>query len=186
MAQFLHVKTDVCSFLVKTWSIMKRDSTKRSCSSGAAVCLLKTHRKTAVPEYLFDEIVGLQSGTLLKNRPRRRCFAVNFTRFFKNLFHRILWCFCFWILKPSHMSRYHNKDMKTTSITAMFLITLPTLKIFFLCWDNLGSHHPEQVCEITDIFKGNTSGGVQLYFGAGQQEKYIYSRYTVWPLYFLT
>ena len=117
---------------------MKRDFTKRSCSSGAAVCLLKTHRKTPVPEYLFDEIVGLQSGTLLKNRPRRRCFAVNFTRFF------------------------------------MFLITLPTLKIFFVCWDNLGSHHPEQVCEITDIFKGNTSGGVQLYFGAGQQEKSIY------------
>ena len=120
MAQFLHVKTDVCSFLVKTWSIMKRDSTKRSCSSGAAVCLLKTHRKTPVPEYLFDEIVGLQSGTLLKNRPRRRCFTVNFTRFFKNLFHRRLWCFCFWILKPSNILDIITKTWKLHQLRQCF------------------------------------------------------------------
>ena len=44
-----------------------------------------------------------------------------------------------------------------TSVAAIFSTTLPTLKMFIVCWDNFGSNHPEQVCEIFDIFKGNTT-----------------------------
>ena len=29
--------------------------------------------------------------------------------------------------------------------------------MFIVCWYNFGSNHPEQVCEIFDIFKGNTT-----------------------------
>ena len=35
----------------------------------------------------FDKVAGLRTGTLLKKRPRHRCFLVNFAKFFcKHLF----------------------------------------------------------------------------------------------------
>ena len=41
------------------------------------------------------------------------------------------------------MSRYYNKDIKLTSIAAIFFTILPTLKMLFVCSDKFGSHHPE-------------------------------------------
>ena len=80
--------------------------------------------------------------------------------FWEHLFHNCPWSQSFWIFKPSSMFRYHNKDIKMTSIAAILLTILPTLKILFVCWDNFGSHHPEQVLQILNIFKENTENTV--------------------------
>ena len=45
---------------------------------------------------------------------------------------------------------------RMTSIATIFLTTLLTLKLIFVCWDNFGNHHPEQ------ILKGNICDGVPL------------------------
>ena len=47
-----------------------------------------------------------------------------------------------------------------TYIVAIFFNILPTLKMLFAFWDKFGSHHPEQVLKISNMFKGNICGGV--------------------------
>ena len=56
------------------------------------------HRKTPVPESLFNKVAGLRLLTLLKNRPRHGYFPVNFAKFLRTPF---LWntsvdCFLRW------------------------------------------------------------------------------------------
>ena len=55
-----------------------------------------------------------------------------------------------------------NKEIKLTSIAAIIFIILPTLKMLLVCWDKFGSHHPEQVLSISNMFKGNICEGVPL------------------------
>ena len=52
------------------------------------VKIVKIHMKTSEPEPLFQKVAGPQTAVLLKNILRLRCFAVNFHKFLKNVFHR--------------------------------------------------------------------------------------------------
>ena len=53
-----------------------------------------------------------------------------------------------------------NKEIKLTSIVAIFFTILLSSKMLFVCWDKFGSHHPEQVLKISNMFKGNICEGV--------------------------
>ena len=46
----------------------------------------KIHRKTPVPEPLFDKVAILRPAPLLKKRRWHRCFPMNFAKFFRALF----------------------------------------------------------------------------------------------------
>ena len=46
----------------------------------------KIHRKTPVPEPLFNKVAGLRPATLLKKRLWHRCFPVNFAKFLRTPF----------------------------------------------------------------------------------------------------
>ena len=46
----------------------------------------KIHRKTPVPESLFNKVAGLRPATLLKKRLWHRCFPVNFAKFLRTPF----------------------------------------------------------------------------------------------------
>ena len=43
----------------------------------------RTHRKTSVPEFLFNKVAGLRISTLFKKETRHKCFHVNFAKFLK-------------------------------------------------------------------------------------------------------
>ena len=58
------------------------------CVKGCSYKFHKIHRKTPVPEPLFNKVTGLRPATLLKKRLRRRCFPVNFVKFIKIPFYR--------------------------------------------------------------------------------------------------
>ena len=59
------------------------------------------------------------------------------------------------------MFRYHNKDIDMTSIASVFLTILPTLKMFFVCGDNSGSHHSEKFSK-SRIFSRKSWHKIQL------------------------
>ena len=59
----------------------------------------KIHRKTPVPESLFNKVVGLKPATLLKKSLWHRCFSVNFAKFLRTpFFTEHLW----WLLLTRH------------------------------------------------------------------------------------
>ena len=57
--------------------------------------VLKTKRKTPVPESLFEEFIGFQPATIFKKRPRHRCFLADFVRFLRIPLLRSHWSKCF-------------------------------------------------------------------------------------------
>ena len=44
------------------------------------------HRKTTLPESLFNKVAGLRLATLMKKRPWHRCFRMNFAKYLRTLF----------------------------------------------------------------------------------------------------
>ena len=46
----------------------------------------KIHKKTPLPESLFNKVSGLRPATVLKKRLWHRCFPVNFAKFLKTPF----------------------------------------------------------------------------------------------------
>ena len=78
-------------------------------------------------------------------------FSCKFYEIFKN--NSPLEVIGFWIFQPNSMSRYYNKNIKLTSVAAIFFNILPTLWMLFVCLDKFGSHHPEQVLKISNMFK---------------------------------
>ena len=93
MAQFLHGKTVVCSFMVKTWSITKRNSSKRSYSSEVTVprCLWKRSPFIKLIGNHLDRrlyLMQLQASTKpphCKKDPTQM-ISCNFYEIFKNTF----------------------------------------------------------------------------------------------------
>ena len=84
-----------CLFVVKSWNIAKRESSKRCCSLKAAVprCLWKGLLKNFLKlvgknlyQTLFYEVSGFNSATYLKKKAWRRCFPVNSTRILQTPF----------------------------------------------------------------------------------------------------
>ena len=65
------------------------------CKKGVLTNFTKIHRKTPVPESLFNEVAGLRSATLLKKRLWHRCFPVNFAKFLRTPFiiEHVWWLF---------------------------------------------------------------------------------------------
>ena len=55
----------------------------------------KIHRKTPVPESLFNEVAGLMNIFLLKKSLRRRCFPLNFAKILRTPFYTEHLC---WLL----------------------------------------------------------------------------------------
>ena len=53
------------------------------CRKGTLKKFLEIHRKTPVPEPLFNKVAGLRPETLLKKRLWRRSFPVNFEKFLR-------------------------------------------------------------------------------------------------------
>ena len=47
---------------------------------------LRLTGKNLYPESLSEEFVGFQPASLLKKRPRQKCFLINFTRFLRTPF----------------------------------------------------------------------------------------------------
>ena len=46
----------------------------------------KIHRKTPVPESLFNNVTDLKRATLLNKRPWHKCFPVNFEKHLRTTF----------------------------------------------------------------------------------------------------
>ena len=66
-----------------------RNSRQRcSVNKGVSIKFKKIHKKTSVSESLFNQVVGLRSATLLKERLWHRCFPVNFAKFLRTSFLR--------------------------------------------------------------------------------------------------
>ena len=93
MAQFLHGKTVVCSFMVKTWSITKRNSSKRSYSSEVTVpiCLWKRSPFIKLIGNHLDRrlyLMQLQASSkqLYWKRDPTQMISCNFYEVFKNTF----------------------------------------------------------------------------------------------------
>ena len=59
----------------------------------------KIHRKTPVPESLFNKVVGLKPATLLKKSLWHRCFSVNFAKFLRTPFLPNTSSGCFWVYR---------------------------------------------------------------------------------------
>ena len=77
-------------------------------------------------------------------RPQHTCFIVKCTKFLRTYFLRSYWSDWFWILQLSSMSRYYNKDLKMTSVAAIFF-SFESFHNTVLCWDRFGSHHPATI-----------------------------------------
>ena len=93
MAQFLHGKTVVCSFMVKTWSITKRNSSKRSYSSEVTVprCLWKRSPFIKLIGNHLDRrlyLMQLQASSkqLYWKKDPTQMISCNFYEIFKNTF----------------------------------------------------------------------------------------------------
>ena len=56
------------------------------CRKGTLKKFREIHRKTPVPEPLFNKVAGLRPATLLKKGPWHRCFLVNFAKFLRTTF----------------------------------------------------------------------------------------------------
>ena len=46
----------------------------------------QVHRKTPVPESFFNKVAGLRPTTLLKKRPRHKCFPLTFAKLLRRTF----------------------------------------------------------------------------------------------------
>ena len=93
MTQFLHGKTVFCSFMVKTWSISKRNSSKRSYSSEVTVprCLWKRSPFVKLIGNRLDGrlyLMQLQASSkrLFWKRDPTQKISCNFYEVFKNTF----------------------------------------------------------------------------------------------------
>ena len=80
---------------------------------------------TKAPDFVFNEVAGLQPATLSQKRPWNRCFPVNALKFLRTLFlkkssgrllltlqvHKV----------DKNVSGYCNKDIKVISIQAILV-----------------------------------------------------------------
>ena len=110
----------------------------------------------------FNEVKDFQSATLLKKRPRQRCFRAIFRRFLRSASSFMFLKRLFWIFKLSSMSRYHNKNIKL-SIAAVFLTKFPTLKMFLSLEINLEATitfvvYINFMCLPNDVVRGFVGG----------------------------
>ena len=97
-------------------------------------------KEKPVPESVSDEVVGFQLNTDVQ----------------EHLFQWSLWSDCFCIFKSSSMSGFYKKELKMTSLEAIFWQYSRLWKCFLLI-EMLGSHHPEQVLKIWNILIGGVS-----------------------------
>ena len=67
----------------KDRSFIKKQPAEEFCKKDVLKKFHKIHRKTPGLECLFNKVSGLRPATLLKNRLQRRCFHVNFVKFFR-------------------------------------------------------------------------------------------------------
>ena len=56
------------------------------CEKGVSQVFCKIHRKTSLPEPLFNKVAGLRLATLLENRLWHRCSPMNFTKYLRTIF----------------------------------------------------------------------------------------------------
>ena len=74
---------------------LKKQRPEVFCRNRFSYKFRKIHRKTPVPESLFNKVAVLRPATLLKKRLWYRCFPVNFVKFLRTRFYRTRLGDCF-------------------------------------------------------------------------------------------
>ena len=80
----------------------------------------KIHRKTPVPESLFNKVVGLKPATLLKKSLWHRCFSVNFAKFLRTASLQSTSGGCFWESCQTSIRVVFAKIVKAITFQQMF------------------------------------------------------------------
>ena len=148
-------------FTVKTWNITKERLQQK-------ILLFRSSRSHIFQYFyktgLFKNFLKLieKNLQLYRKRDPTQIFSRKFYEIFKNTVSTEALGATVSETSSQAVCLDNDKDIKMASTKATFLTILPTLKMFFVCLDNFGSHYSKQVLKISNIFKESIWGEVQL------------------------